>query len=91
MPPAQVPTSLSYARADHTAVWTASEMIFWGGSDGSWLDTGLRYNPLTDTWTAVSTLDEPDGRSKAAFVWTGTELIIWGGQALSCPFYPYCC
>jgi len=34
------------ARSRHTAVWTGSEMIIWGGqSNGGLLDTGGRYNP----------------------------------------------
>src|SRR5262245_45453680 len=31
-------------RIEHTAVWTGSEMIVWGGYDGSYLNTGGRYN-----------------------------------------------
>src|SRR4029077_3508266 len=39
------------ARFRHTAVWTGSEMIIWGGADGSNdFNTGYRYNPATDTW-----------------------------------------
>ena len=40
---------------NHTAVWTGSEMIVWGGSDGfDYLNTGGRYNPSTDSWTATA-------------------------------------
>ena len=41
------------SRVNHTAVWTGSEMIVWGGNDGTdhYLNTGGRYNPSTDTWT----------------------------------------
>src|SRR6266568_1282941 len=44
------------ARYGHTAVWTGSEMIVWGGATSSLalLGTGGRYNPLTDTWTATA-------------------------------------
>ena len=31
------------SRAGHTAVWTGSEMIVWGGYNGSYLNTGGRY------------------------------------------------
>jgi hypothetical protein len=42
-------TSIPDGREEHTAVWTGSEMIVWGGAtDG--LNTGGRYNPVTDTW-----------------------------------------
>lgn len=38
-------------RTDHTAVWTGSEMIIWGGqSNYVYLNSGARYNPATDTW-----------------------------------------
>jgi len=46
------------SREAHTVVWTGTEMIVWGGSWGTYhdrLDTGARYNPSTDTWTATST------------------------------------
>ena len=34
----------------HDGVWTGTEMIVWGGYDGSGLDTGGRYDPATDSW-----------------------------------------
>jgi len=74
-------------RTSHTAVWTGSEMIIWGGSyiDGNgdyhYLNTGGRYNPTTDSWTATSTTNAPTGRYVHTAVWTGSEMIIWGGVA----------
>ena len=70
------------ARFDHTAVWTGSEMIVWGGYDflnSSYFDTGGKYDPVTDSWTATSTTNAPHGRATHTAVWTGTEMIIWGG------------
>jgi N-acetylneuraminic acid mutarotase len=67
------------ARSGHTAVWTSSEMIVWGGDDGSYVNTGGRYNPTADSWTATSTTNAPDPREVHTAVWTGSELIIWGG------------
>ena len=68
------------ARVFHTAVWTGSEMIVWGGVDFSgYLNTGSRYNPTTDSWTATSTASAPAGREIHTAVWTGSEMIIWGG------------
>ena len=67
-------------RASHTAIWTGSEMIVWGGYDGtSYTNTGARYNPATDGWTMTSTMDAPSARRQHTAVWTGTEMIIWGG------------
>jgi N-acetylneuraminic acid mutarotase len=71
--------SLPSARQLHTAVWTGSEMIVWGGWDGSYLGTGGRYDPSTDTWVAVTTSGAPSARQFHTAVWTGTEMIIWGG------------
>ena len=77
------PTSLTGApagRTGHTTVWTGSEMIVWGGSDGfDFLNTGGRYNPSSDSWTATSTTDVPDGRYLHTAVWSGSEMIVWGG------------
>ena len=61
-------------------MWTGSEMIVWGGSnpvDDS--NTGGRYNPSTDSWTATSTTNAPAGRDRHTAVWTGSEMIVWGG------------
>ncbi len=69
------------ARLSHTAVWTGSEMIIWGGNiGGGRLNTGGRYNPSTDSWTATSTTNAPTARAGHTSVWTGTEMIIWGGD-----------
>jgi len=65
----------------HTAVWTGTEMIVWGGlvnTAGGGVNTGGRYNPSTDSWFATSTSDAPAARYSHTAVWTGTEMIIWG-------------
>src|SRR5438874_1174517 len=68
------------ARHAHTAVWTGSEMIVWGGEATSgYLNSGSRYNPTTDSWTATSTSGVPAARSQHTAVWTGNEMIVWGG------------
>jgi N-acetylneuraminic acid mutarotase len=55
-------------------------MILWGGTEGStYLNTGGKYNPGTDSWTASSTINAPTGREYHAAVWTGSEMIVWGG------------
>ena len=70
-------------RGYQSAVWTGTEMIIWGGSDGSgsYLNTGGRYNPVTRVWTPTSTVNAPAARFKQRAVWTGTEMIVWGGNA----------
>jgi hypothetical protein len=70
-------TNAPAARGGHTAVWTGSEMIVWGGDSDHHLKTGGRYNPSTDSWTATSTADAPNGREFHTAVWTGSEMIVW--------------
>src|SRR6266481_4184277 len=73
-------TNAPNARGGHTALWTGSEMIVWGGfNDTGVLNTGGRYNPGTDSWTATSTANAPVGRQDCSVVWAGSEMIVWGG------------
>ena len=70
------------ARTLHTAVWTGAEMLIWGGYDATTyvnFNTGGRYNPTTDTWQSISTVNAPSARILHTAVWTGVEMIIWGG------------
>jgi len=65
-----------FRRGAHTAVWTGSEMIVWGGS----FSTGGRYQPAADSWRATNTTNAPTGWNLHAAVWTGSEMIVWGGS-----------
>jgi len=67
------------ARHSHSAVWTGSEMIIWGGASHTYLSTGGIYNPETNSWKTISYTDAPEGRIGSSAVWTGSEMIIWGG------------
>jgi N-acetylneuraminic acid mutarotase len=69
-------TNAPTARSGHTAVWTGSQMIVWGG----FVNTGGLYNPITNSWTATNTINAPDARQNHTAVWTGTVMIIWGGD-----------
>jgi hypothetical protein len=66
-------------RYSHTAVWTGTKIIVWGGFDGSTLNTGGQYDPVGDAWTATTTSGAPTGRNDHTAVWTGTKMIVWGG------------
>jgi len=72
-------------RRNHTAVWTGTDMIVWGGDyyDGTdhFLNTGGLYNPGTDMWSATAASGAPVARRYHTAVWTGTEMIIWGGHS----------
>ncbi len=67
-------------RCFHTAVWTGTEMIIWGGENGTYLDSGGRYDPLVDSWVATSTDGAPAPSEWGSAVWTGSEMIVWGGE-----------
>jgi hypothetical protein len=77
---ANVPAGRIY----HTAVWTGTEMLVWGGrlNSGSDVNTGGRYSPSSNGWVATSSAAVPSGRSFHSAVWTGTQMIIWGGSSL---------
>ena len=67
-------------RQGHTAVWTGSEMIVWGGSNNNGgVNTGGRYSPAVNNWTALTTTDAPLARFGHTAVWTGSGMIVWGG------------
>ena len=68
-------------RRHHTAVWTGTEMIVWGGASGSDLRSGLgaAYNPATDTWRFIHAA-KISARSGHSATWTGSEMVIWGGE-----------
>ena len=71
-------------RTSHTAIWTGSRMIVWGGAPtvtvgSTVLATGGLYDPISDSWSEVSTVGAPSARSEHTAVWTGTKMIIWGG------------
>ena len=71
------------AREHHLAVWTGNSMVIWGGdlhlNINYSLDTGGRYDPRSDSWSATSTTGAPVARSDSTAVWTGSSMIIWGG------------
>jgi len=70
------------ARHGHTAVWTGSEALIWGGSshyDGSRLDSGARYDPEADSWAPIAP-HAAGRRQNHTAVWTGSEMIVWGGE-----------
>lgn len=76
-------TNAPELRWGHTAVWTGSEMLIWGGSTvkgtGGETNTGGRYDPIADSWTPMSTTNAPSGLKEHTAIWTGEEMIVWGG------------
>jgi len=73
-------SSAPTARERHTALWTNSEMMVWGGSaSGTDVNTGGRYNPTTDSWTGTTATNAPAARKDHTAVWANSEMIVWGG------------
>jgi hypothetical protein len=61
-------------RTFHTAVWTGTEMLVWGGT---LIHTqGSRYDRSQDAWLPMVPAVHP---RVARTVWTGTQLLAWGG------------
>jgi N-acetylneuraminic acid mutarotase len=88
--PTSIGVNVALARADHTMVWTGTEVIVWGGThaNGGYSNTGGRYDPSTDTWRPTSIgANVPGARFGHTAVWTGTEMIVWGGGHFLSPFY----
>ncbi len=67
-------------RRNHTAVWSGSEMIVWGGrSDLGFLGDGARWDPLTNSWEATSLIEAPSPRWRHTAIWAGDRMIVVGG------------
>jgi hypothetical protein len=73
------------ARAFHTAVWTGSRMVVWGGDDGDnlGLNTGSIFDPVANSWTATTLTGAPSARHHHSAVWTTNRMIVWGGEAVT--------
>ena len=70
------------ARSLHSAVWTGSQMIVWGGITpaGAYLPSGGRWQFSNNTWSPTATFHGPAGRISHSALWTGSKMIIWGGE-----------
>ena len=72
-------------RVEHTAVWTGSQMlVFGGGAPGGGLgqDDGAAYDPERNEWYMLP--ESPiGGRYRHTSVWTGEAMFVWGGYEKS--------
>ena len=78
------------ARATHSMVWSGARMIVWGGVDNplpTYSNTGGRYDPVADSWTATTTTGAPSARGGHTAVSTEAKMIVWGGSAGAGPTY----
>ena len=72
------------ARAWHSAVWTGSQMVVWGGLNRTPLRDGAVFSPgvdqASDKWLQISGVVD-DGRWGHGATWSSGRMLIWGGQA----------
>ncbi|MDB4946563.1 MAG: kelch repeat protein [Labilithrix sp.] len=66
-------------REGHTAIWTGTQMIVWGGDDGTSRGDGAIYDVASARWLPMSAAGAPSPRHHHSAVWTGSEMIIWSG------------
>lgn len=68
------------ARSHHSAVWTGTRMIVWGGVNASgYLNDGASLDPQTGTWTTISAVNAPPARASHEAVMINGKMIIYGG------------
>ena len=78
------PTNAPATRTEHRGVWTGREFLIWGGhmdtdTSREVLDSGARYNPVSDTWATLTIQNAPSRRVNSSAVWTGEAMLIFGG------------
>lgn len=69
-------------RLHHGMVWaeSAKRVLVWGGVDSTDnLGTGAQYDPMTDTWSPITTDAAPTQRRQHVTVWNGSRMLVWGG------------
>ena len=69
-------------RIGHTANWTGSEMVLFGGeSNFGVTNTGYAYDLSMNKWRSLTTKGGAISRARHTSEWTGSQLIIFGGIA----------
>ncbi len=70
-------------RDTHTAVWTGTKMVVWGGGNEVFVpkSSGGRYDPTANSWSPTSMTGAPTAREYHAAIWAGfsARMIVWGG------------
>jgi N-acetylneuraminic acid mutarotase len=76
------------ARSRHTAVWTGTKMLVWGGVDagGAPLKSGSQFDPAGlpgAVWSAMDENNAPPARFGHTAVWDSisARMIVFGGEA----------
>jgi N-acetylneuraminic acid mutarotase len=70
-------------------IWGGNTPTYSGCGAGGGVNTGGIYNVATDSWTSMSTVNAPAGRSYFATASSATQLFVWGGTDDHCPWNWY--
>ena len=80
-----MPVSPLSSRSAAASAWTGSELVIWGGWDGTdegatpgVLGDGAAYDPAAGSWRMLP--PAPISGRAPLSAWTGTELIVWGSE-----------
>jgi len=84
-PPSRIPSGWIWrpvgplsGRQGNVAVWTGSEVIYWGGDRPGRAPEGAAYDYRADRWRRIPR-SPLTNRTGAGAVWTGKEVVIFGG------------
>lgn len=74
-------TGAPSGRSGHSAIWTGTSLLVWGGeSGGTPLGDGAELDPVHNTWTTLPSAGAPTARFGQVTVWTGAEMLVFGGD-----------
>jgi alpha-tubulin suppressor-like RCC1 family protein len=80
------PTSLegsTAASSGFATAWIGNKMIIWGGveqDNSTPIGTGGMYDPSSNSWELLPSVNAPSARHQHSGVWTGQRFLIWGGR-----------
>src|SRR2546423_5730196 len=84
-PPHRIPDGWTWqpvgplpGRQGNVAVWTGSEIVYWGGDRPGRPARGAAYDPKTQEWRRLRR-SPLSNRTDAAAAWTGREVLVFGG------------
>jgi len=77
-------------RFGHTAVWTGSQAVVYGGQRRVWVPSvqscgvelpadGARYDPITDSWSPMAVRPPSSNNQDLTAVWSGSQVLYYGG------------
>jgi hypothetical protein len=71
-------------RMHHTAVWTGSAMLIWGGevAPSAFTADGSKFSVAEDGWLSFNGTP-PEARRSHTAVWLGDRMYVWGGNGNS--------